>query len=178
MAIFRQKPWVNHFGKKSIFRLFELLVFIPQKGVFSFQNILKDIFLAYIATKKKFQKWPFLDQNDGLTPSEKSQFFDFLNLLFLQPRKAFFFRFGMSQTTFSWSILRQKKKLEKWPFLDQNHGLTILEKCQFFDFFNFLFLQPRKVFFRSRILQHTFSQSILRKKKKLEKRSFWTKTMG
>ena len=28
MAIFGQKPWVNPFGKMSIFRLFELLVFI------------------------------------------------------------------------------------------------------------------------------------------------------
>ena len=28
-----------------------------------------------------------------------------------------------------------KKKLEKWLFLDQNHGLTPLEKCQYFDFF-------------------------------------------
>ena len=34
----------------------------------------------------------------------------------------------------------KKEKLEKWPFLDQNHGLTSLEKCQFFDFWNFLFL--------------------------------------
>ena len=43
MAIFGPKPWVNPFGKRSIFRLFELLVFIGQKGVFSFQNIAKDI---------------------------------------------------------------------------------------------------------------------------------------
>ena len=49
MAIFQPKPWVNPFGKMSIFRLFELLVFIAQKGVFSFQNIIKDIFLTYIA---------------------------------------------------------------------------------------------------------------------------------
>ena len=34
----------------------------------------------------------------------------------------------------------QKLKWEKWPFLDQNHELTPLEKCQFFDFLNFLFL--------------------------------------
>ena len=54
-----------------------------------------------------------LDQNQGLTPLEKSQVFDFLNF---------------------------KKKLEKWPFLDQNHGLTPLEKSQFFEFLNFLFL--------------------------------------
>ena len=33
-----------------------------------------------------------------------------------------------------------KKNLEKWPFFD--------EKCQFFDGLKFLFLQPRKVFFR------------------------------
>ena len=48
-AIFRQKPWVNPFGKMSIFRLFELFVFTGYKGVFSMQNIVKDIFLAYIA---------------------------------------------------------------------------------------------------------------------------------
>ena len=49
MAIFRTKPWVNPFQKMSILRLFELCVFIVQKGVFCFQNIVKDIFLAYSA---------------------------------------------------------------------------------------------------------------------------------
>ena len=49
MAIFGPKPWVNPFRKMAIFGLFELLVFIPQKGIFSFQNIVKDIFLVYIA---------------------------------------------------------------------------------------------------------------------------------
>ena len=29
---------------------------------------------------------------------------------------------------------------QKWPFLDQNHGLNRLEKCQFFDSLNFMFL--------------------------------------
>ena len=29
--------------------------------------------------------------------------------------------------------------MEKWPFFDQNHGLTPLEKSQFFDFLNFFF---------------------------------------
>ena len=36
MAIFGPKPWVNPFGKMSILRLFELLLFIAYKGVFSF----------------------------------------------------------------------------------------------------------------------------------------------
>ena len=49
IAIFGPKPQVKLFGKMTIFRPFELLVFIAQKGVFSFQNIVKDIFLAYIS---------------------------------------------------------------------------------------------------------------------------------
>ena len=91
MAIFGPKLWVNPFGKMSIFRLFKLLVFIAQKGVFWFQNIVKDFFLAYIALKKnRFEKWPFLDQNHGLTLWKNVSFFDFLNFSFLQPRKVFF----------------------------------------------------------------------------------------
>ena len=40
-----------------------------------------------------------------------------------------------------------EKKLEKWPFFDQSHGLTPLEKCQFFHILKFLFLYPRKASF-------------------------------
>ena len=146
MAIFGTKPWVNPFGKMSIFRLFELLLFIAQKSVFSIQNIVKDILLAYIASKKnKFEKWPFLDQNHGLTPLEKWQFFAFLSFLFLQRRKAFF-RSKILLKTFSLPILSKKNKLEKWSFLDQNHGLTPLEKFQFFHLLNFLVFQPRRAF--------------------------------
>ena len=56
MTIFPRKPWVIPFGNMSIFRLFELFDFIAQKGVFSFQNIAKDIFLAYSDQKKKVGK--------------------------------------------------------------------------------------------------------------------------
>ena len=89
-AIFGLRPWVKPFGKMSIFRLFDLFVFIASKGVFSFQNIIKHLFLAYSAKKKKLEKWPFLDQNHGLSPLGKCQFFDCLNFLFLQPRKLLF----------------------------------------------------------------------------------------
>ena len=77
MAISGPTAWINPFGKMSIFPLFELFVFITQKGAFSFQNIVKDIFLAYIAKKEKLKKWPFYNENHGLTPWEKCQFFDF-----------------------------------------------------------------------------------------------------
>ena len=36
IAIFGPKPWVNPIGKMSIFRLFEVLVFIALKGVVLF----------------------------------------------------------------------------------------------------------------------------------------------
>ena len=39
------------------------------------------------------------------------------------------------------------------------------KKCQFFDFLNLLFLQPRKAFYRSRISQTTFSWPIVFKEK-------------
>ena len=52
MAIFKPKPWVNPFGKMSIFRILELLVFIAYKGAFSFKIIVKVIFLTNIALKK------------------------------------------------------------------------------------------------------------------------------
>ena len=149
MAIFGPKPQVNPFGKMSIFRLFELLVFIAQKGVFSFQNIVRDIFLCYIAEKKNLEKGPFLDQNHGLICLEKSQFFGFLNLFFYSLKSSIFV-LEYRERDFP-GLYCLKKKLEKWSFLDQSHGLTPLEKCQFFDFLNFLFFWPKKAFFRSRI---------------------------
>ena len=90
MTIFGPKQWVNPFGKKSIFRLFELLVFIAQKGIFRSRILYKTFSWSILPKKKKFEKQPFLVQNHGLTPLEKCQFFDFFNCLFLQPREAFF----------------------------------------------------------------------------------------
>ena len=61
MAIFGPKPWVNPFGKMSIFRILELLVFIAYKGTFMFEIIVKVIFLTNIAFKKRLEKSPYLD---------------------------------------------------------------------------------------------------------------------
>ena len=121
MAIFGPKPWVNPFGKLSVIRLFKLLVFIAQKRVFPFQNIVKDIFMAYIVFKKKFEKWPFLDRNHGLTPLEKYQFFDFLSIYFLQPRKAFFCS-RISLRTFSRTKLTKRKTLKNGHFWTKTMG--------------------------------------------------------
>ena len=159
MAMYGLKPWVKPFGKVSIFRRFELLVFIAQKGVFLFYNIVKDIFLASITKKKKLEKAPFLDQNVGLTPFEKCQFLAFQTFCFNSLERRFFLLEYRKRHVLDVHFL--KKKLEKWALLDQNHGLTPLKKCQFFDFLNCLFLQPKKAFFRSRISQETYSWPIL-----------------
>ena len=91
----------------------------------------------------------------GPKPLEKCQLFDFFNLLFLQHRKAFF-RSRLSQNTFSWSIVGQKK-YEKLAFLDQNHGLTPLEKCQFFRRFELVvFIAYKGVFSFQNIKEYIF----------------------
>ena len=138
MAIFGPKPWVNPAGKMSIFRLFEPLVFIAQKGFFC-SRISSNTFSWPILSKKKTWK-------NGHFWTKTM----FLNFLFLQPRKACFFVLECHKRHFA-GLYCVKKKSEKWTFLDQNLGLTPLEKCQCFNFMNFLFLQPRNAFFRSRI---------------------------
>ena len=79
-----------------------------------------------------------MDQNHGLTPLAKCEFFDFLNFLFFQPRKAFFGS-RISSKTFSWRIL-PKKKVRKMAIFGPKPLVTPLEKYQFFNFLNFLFL--------------------------------------
>ena len=112
-----------------------------ERCFFFFLQYRKLYFSVLFCLKKRFEKWPFSDWNHGLTPLVKCQFFVFLNFLFfsverryfvLENRKGYFPRL--------YSLRKIKVRSEKWPFLDQNHRLTPLEKCQFFDFFNFLFL--------------------------------------
>ena len=61
--------------------------------------------------------------------------------------------------------------------LDQNHGLTPLKKCEFFDFLNFLFLYPRKAFFVLEYRKRHFPCIYCLKKKVWKNGHLWTKTM-
>ena len=150
MAYFGPKLWVNAFGKMLVFGVLELFVFIGYKGVFSIYNIVKDIFLAYIAQKKKLGKRAIFGPKPWVNPFGKMSIFRSFELLVFIAQKGLFLLQNLVKEIFM-PYISQKNNLEKWPFADQNHGLTPLEKCQFFDFLNFLFLQPRKGFFRSRI---------------------------
>ena len=138
------------------------------------------------------EKWPFLDQNLGLTLLEKSQFFVFKTSIFYSLERCFFvlvYRkrhfpglyclkkkvrkmaiFGPSTwvnpfgkmaifstfwTSCFYNLERRffvldyrkrhfpclyclKKKLEKWSFLVQNHGLTLFRKMAIFRIFQLL----------------------------------------
>ena len=149
MAIFGPKQWVNPFGKISIFRLFSLLVFIPQKGVFLLYNIVKDIFLAYIHSKINVEKMAMFGPKRWVNCFGKMSIFRLFELLvFIDQKGVLALEYPNRHFPALYCL---KKNLVKWPFLDQNHGLTPMEKCQNFDFFQFQFLQTRKAFFRSRI---------------------------
>ena len=160
MAIFGPKPWVNPLGKMSIFRLLELFVFIAQKGAFSFQIIVKVIFLTNIALQKRLEKWPYLDQNHGLTLLQKCQVFDFWNFLFLLPRKAFFHS-RISKKLFCRPILN-KKKVRKMASFGPKPWVNPFGKTSIFRHFELLvFIAQKGVFSSQNIVKVIFLTNIV-----------------
>ena len=176
MANFGPKSWTNPFGQRSVFRHFKLFVFIAQNVVFLFQNIIKHNFLFYIA-QKNVGKMATFGPKPWTNPFGKRSIFRLFKLLVFIAQNVIFFRSRISQNTIFCSILSPPKKLEKRPILAQNHGLTPLEKGQFFDFLNFFFLQPRTFFFSfQNIIKHSFMFYIAQTKSR-KNSQFWTKTM-
>ena len=82
MAIFGPKPWVNPFWKMSIFRLFELLVFIALKVVFFVLGYRKRHFpCLYFLRKKNWIYGLFFGPKPWVNPFEKMsilRLFEFL----------------------------------------------------------------------------------------------------
>ena len=83
MATFGPKPWINPFGKMSIFLTFPTFCFSTLEKRFLLLKYHKTHFPGIYCLKKKVGKMAILNQNHGLTPLEKCQLFDFLNFLFL-----------------------------------------------------------------------------------------------
>ena len=77
MAIFGPKPWINPFGKISSLSLFKLRVFFGLEKRFFVLEYSKRHFPGVYCLKKKVGKWPFLNQNHGLTPLENVNFSTF-----------------------------------------------------------------------------------------------------
>ena len=108
-------------------------------------------FLGLYWIKKKVGKTAILRPKPWINPFEKMSIFRLFCSSFFYSLERRFFVVEYRKGHFPMLYCLKKKKVEKCPFLDQNHGLTPLEKYQFFDGLNFWFLYPRKVFFRSRI---------------------------
>ena len=130
----------------------------PQRLVFYLLR-LQTPFLALFCQKRKEEKMT------NFFPLEKCKFCDFLKSVFLQTRKASF-QFKTSPNTFTCPFFAKNEKKKKFQIFDQNHGLTLLEKCKFCDSFKSLFLQARTASFLSKTSPNTFSRPISPKKKK------------
>ena len=87
--------------------------------------------------KKNLKKWPFLDQKHGLTPFKNVNFSTFWTCCFYSLESRFLV-LEYHKRHFP-GLFCLKTKLKKRPLLDQIHGLTPLEKCQFFDFWTCCF---------------------------------------
>ena len=85
MAFFGPKPWANHFGKMSIFRLFELFFFLkPKKAFFRSRISLKRFSWPRLPKKNCWKNSQFRPK-PWVNPLKKFEFFDFLNFLFIYP---------------------------------------------------------------------------------------------
>ena len=145
MAIFGPKPWVNPFGKMSIFRVFELLVFIAQKGVFSLYFIVKDIFLAYIA-KKKVEKIVIFGPKPCVNPFGKTSIFRRFELLIFIAQKGVFSLQNMVKDIFL-AHIAQKKKVEKMAIFGPKPWVNPFGKMSIFRLFELLvFIAQKGVF--------------------------------
>ena len=122
------------------------------------------------------EKWPVFHQNHGLTPLEKSQFFDFYNLLFLWRRKGFLV-LEYRKTHFPGLYCLRKEDAKMAIFL-QKPWVDPFRKMAIFDFSNLLFLKPREGFFRSKISCKTHCCSLYFPQKTMEKSPFFHQNHG
>ena len=82
-----------------------------------------------------------------VNPFGKMSNFRLFQVLVFIAQKRVFFVVEYRKRHFSGLYCLKQKKFQKWPFLDQNHGLTPLKKCQFFDFGNSCFYSLDRRFF-------------------------------
>ena len=137
MAIFGPIPWVNPFGKVSIFGLFETSCFDSLERHFFVLEYRKRHFPGlYCLKKKSWKNGHFLDQNHGLTPLQKCQFFDFLNFFFFNLESGCFVVEYRRRQIRGLNCL--KNNLKNGHFWTKIMGQPVLKNLNFFDFSNFL----------------------------------------
>ena len=93
------------------------------------------------------EKWPFLDQNNPLTRLKNVYFSTFWTCCFYSLERRFFVLEYRKIKQIFLAYNAQKKNLEKWPYLDQNHPLTRLKNVYFSTFWTCCFYSLERWFF-------------------------------
>ena len=94
------------------------------------------------------------DQNHGLSPLQKCQFCLLFKCIFIFSRKACFLT-KTSPNTFFWVYFAWNETCTKFQIFDQNHGLTLYQKCQFCGF-----MKPMLLMFRQACLLYKTSKIV------------------
>ena len=178
MAIFGPKPWVNPFAKNTIFRLLELFVCITQKRAFSFQIIVKVIFLTNITLKKRVGKMAIFGPKPSVNPFAKMSIFRLLELFVSIAQKGAFSFQIIVKVTFLNNIAL-KKKVGKMAIFGPNPWVKPFGKMSIFRLFGtscYFCLERRS--FNLEYRKSHFPNLQCRKKKCWKNGHIWTKTMG
>ena len=146
MAIFGPNPWVNPFGKMPIFGLFELYVFISQKGDFSFQNIMRH-FLGLYCLKKKVGKMAIFIPKSRVNHFGKMSIFPLFELYVFITQKIVFFVLEYHKRNFP-GLYCLKKKVGKMAIFIPKSRVNHFGKMSIFPLFElYVFITQKIVFF-------------------------------
>ena len=137
VAFFNQKHELTPL-EKCDFWDFQKFLFLLSKKRFVFpQKVFKHFFQSYFDQIQIEKNLAFFDQKHGLTPLENGDFWTLKNFVFVL-KKSFFSIQNIIKPYFQ-SCFDQKQIKKELAFFDQNHGLTPLENCDFWDFKKFCF---------------------------------------
>ena len=146
--IFYQNHGLTPLEKSLFFEFFNFLILESKNAFFSFQNIVKQIFLSDFAKNKKKEKFQIFDKNHGPTPLEKSPFFYFffLILIFIVLKHFFPFQNNYGRTHFP-GLFFFKKRWKKFKFLTKTMGQPLWKNTKFSTFLTLQFQSLKTPFY-------------------------------
>ena len=123
MAILGPKPWVNPFGKMSIFKKFWTSCFYSLQRRFFVVQYRKRLFPNINYLKKEIGKMDKFGPKPWANPFKKNFNFStfWTSSFYSLDRRFFVLEYRKSHFPGQYCL---KKRLEKWTYLDQNHLFT------------------------------------------------------
>ena len=148
MANFGPKPWVNLPWKNLNFSTFWTSCFYSLERRVFILEYRKTHFPALYSLKTKGGKMANFKAEPWVNPFAKIAIFSTFWTSCFYSLEGRLFVLEYRKTNFSCSIMpKKKKKIEKWPILDQTHGLTPAGEISISQLFELLvFIAYRGVF--------------------------------